>query len=816
MRLTNPFMILLLLLLAACRQGPEGSPAIRPLAEMTPATAEDRAAEPTVAPPTTAVTEPATTNEGAAAEEEQTTMAESTRGTISSQSFHSTTLDEAIAYNTYLPAGYDESDQRYPVFYLLHGRGDSLDAWTIVNGMLNEMIAAAELPPVIVVMPDAPYSNRGSYYVDSEYTAPDQPGRLVESALINDLLPHVDATYRTIAHREARAVGGYSMGGYGALRYALAHPDQFMGALILSPAVYYPQPPADSSTHEFGAFGKGDLLFDAEVYEQKNYPALLEQLPTRLASGERLHFFIAVGDDEWKNPRPEDYQHDLDFEAHVLFNRAVRAAQITAELRVLDGGHDWDVWLPAFAEGARYLLRRMSLEPQAGAPPAPPPEISAATPPAAGTVTTGAASMMGTAGEDLAGGLAADADGNLYQALAVAGSLEGQPFAGGRDAALIKYAANGEAMWVRQFGTTGVERPYGLALGPQGIYMAGYTEGDLDGQHPENREDDVFLAYFDFNGELLWLLQFGQPEVADRGYAIAADSDGNVTVAGYTRGALAGENAGDKDIFLAKFAADGSQLWRQQFGTWGEDKGLGLAVAPDGRIYLCGVVRGALEQTYGDFDAFLAAFDATGNRLWLRQFGSDGWDEASAVTVAAAGGAFVTGLTAGEFASTPAGDKDIFVAHFSPTGEMLTADQLGTEMNDKGADLARHPDGNLYVAAFSNGDLGGQVGKFDVVLIKYRPDLTREWVQQFGTAADDGADAFAERNLFLTSSGTDVVLSGLTLGTLDGHSQQGAGDVFLQRLSVSIPSASFANSALFARNEQRRTVRVIRGSDFLV
>ena len=47
------------------------------------------------------------------------------------------------------------------------------------------------------------------------------------------------------------------MGGYGALRYSLAHPDLFGAAIVLSPAVYFPEPPSDSSTREFGAFGKG-------------------------------------------------------------------------------------------------------------------------------------------------------------------------------------------------------------------------------------------------------------------------------------------------------------------------------------------------------------------------------------------------------------------------------------------------------------------------------------------------------------------------------------------------------------------------------
>src|SRR5688572_22828110 len=83
-------------------------------------------------------------------------------GTISAASFRSVTLGEDIAYNVYLPAGYEGSDKRYPVLYLLHGRGDSMAAWTQVKGELDAMIAAGEIPPLIAIMPDAPWSSRAS------------------------------------------------------------------------------------------------------------------------------------------------------------------------------------------------------------------------------------------------------------------------------------------------------------------------------------------------------------------------------------------------------------------------------------------------------------------------------------------------------------------------------------------------------------------------------------------------------------------------------------------------------------------------------
>jgi enterochelin esterase-like enzyme len=81
-------------------------------------------------------------------------------GTLTGASFHSATLGEDIAYNVYLPAGYSSTAKRYPVIYLLHGRGDSMSAWTQVKGRLDQLIADGAIPPTIAIMPDAPWSTR--------------------------------------------------------------------------------------------------------------------------------------------------------------------------------------------------------------------------------------------------------------------------------------------------------------------------------------------------------------------------------------------------------------------------------------------------------------------------------------------------------------------------------------------------------------------------------------------------------------------------------------------------------------------------------
>lgn len=282
-------------------------------------------------------------------------------GTVESRRFASATLAHELAYHLYLPPGYDAAAaKRYPVLYLLHGRGDKMAAWTTIKPDLDRLINAGRIPPVIAIMPDAPASRRAGYYIDSQFTGSEQPalpaGEPIESAFTQDLVAHVDSTYPTKTDRLGRIVAGYSMGGYGALRYSLAHPELFGAAIVLSPAVYFPLPPPDSSTREFGAFGNGARIFDPEIYAAKNYPALL---PLFAARGLPLVMFIAVGDDEHALADPAQAVHDLDYEAHTLYNKVRRVPLITAQLRVVDGPHDWAAWRPTFVEGVEYVFAQL-------------------------------------------------------------------------------------------------------------------------------------------------------------------------------------------------------------------------------------------------------------------------------------------------------------------------------------------------------------------------------------------------------------------------------------------------------------------------
>ncbi len=133
----------------------------------------------------------------------------------------------AVHVNVLLPASYDDpanAGRRYPVLLLLHGASGDSDDW-IEQTDIEELTADDDL---IVVMPDG---GAGGFYTDW----PDGPQW--ESFHIRTLLPHIDATFRTDARRQARAIGGLSMGGYGTMHYATRYPDLFVAAAPMSGAV---------------------------------------------------------------------------------------------------------------------------------------------------------------------------------------------------------------------------------------------------------------------------------------------------------------------------------------------------------------------------------------------------------------------------------------------------------------------------------------------------------------------------------------------------------------------------------------------------
>lgn len=246
-------------------------------------------------------------------------------------------LGRPLRYSLYLPDGYRDHPGPLPVLTLLHGYGGDDRDWLNVGGLrgtMDRLIASSEVPPMIVVMPAA----GNSWYVNSAAFG------AVETAITRDLRAHVERHWPVRSNPPGRFVAGLSMGGYGALRFALRSPEDWRGVASLSGAIF----PGFASAEEikpgqlnlFGAaFGEP---FDPARYDALNF---FDRVP-RLAEREApLGIYISVGD--------EDYFR-LERGSVALY-LAMRDAGVPIEMRIRDGGHVWPLWRAELEHVLRFF-----------------------------------------------------------------------------------------------------------------------------------------------------------------------------------------------------------------------------------------------------------------------------------------------------------------------------------------------------------------------------------------------------------------------------------------------------------------------------
>jgi len=191
-----------------------------------------------------------------------------------------------------LPPGYDSSDRRYPVVYLLHGGTQNHTAFP-ARAWFSKEVSRRE---AIVVMPHVPqslYNTRGP-----------SSSLAVLDFMVRDLLAYVDANYRTVATREARAIAGLSMGGFGAVITGLTYPDLFGHVGAFS-----------------GAFTAGR-------------DQVLLQAVEKLGDGPAPYVYLSCGDE------------DQVVGASRQFAALLAERKIPHEYREVPGGHTWEVWDP--------------------------------------------------------------------------------------------------------------------------------------------------------------------------------------------------------------------------------------------------------------------------------------------------------------------------------------------------------------------------------------------------------------------------------------------------------------------------------------
>jgi S-formylglutathione hydrolase FrmB len=197
------------------------------------------------------------------------------------RTYFSASMQHDVGYNIYLPPGYAASQQRYPVVYRLHGLNNCESTDYFPARYLDEGIRAGELPPMILVYPNGWWC---SFYADS----PD--GQVMaETTIIEELIPTVDAMYRTVGTRGARAIQGMSMGGFGALKLAFKHVDLFSSVVAFAAGLLDgPTLLANHPQLMQTMFAADAQRFDAEApaaWVRRNADVVRETLPIWMICG---------------------------------------------------------------------------------------------------------------------------------------------------------------------------------------------------------------------------------------------------------------------------------------------------------------------------------------------------------------------------------------------------------------------------------------------------------------------------------------------------------------------------------------------------
>jgi putative tributyrin esterase len=249
--------------------------------------------------------------------------------------FESKLVGKTLPYNVLLPVNYNQTEsktKRYPVLYLLHGFSGHYTNW-LEKTKLVDYTAGYEL---IVVMPEG----NDAWYTDSATVPTDK----YESYIVQELIPDVEKRFRASSDAGSRAIAGLSMGGYGAIKFGLKHPEMFALAASLSgafgAATWDAKEPGAISDSLKQAFGPAN----SETRAANDVPRLAREAK---AKGTKLPFlYVDCG--------TEDHL----FGDNREFISLLVELKIPHEYRQLPGGHSWAYWDSQVQEVLRIAAKR--------------------------------------------------------------------------------------------------------------------------------------------------------------------------------------------------------------------------------------------------------------------------------------------------------------------------------------------------------------------------------------------------------------------------------------------------------------------------
>lgn len=249
--------------------------------------------------------------------------------------YHSAAMNCDVGYSIFLPPNYAADAARYPVVYWLPGGGldETPDDPTLLTAM-DAAIRSGKLPPLIFVFVNGGPNTR--YYNSLDGSI------MMETTIIKELIPHIDATYRTLDTRDGRAMMGGSMGGMGTLKFAFKYPELFSSAVAFCPAMLDAEANMERNPELIPALFNGDkTLFT------KDSPAAMLVTNADNIRG-RLAIKIIIGSEDGLLKWTEQ------------LHASMVKLRISHELEIVGGvGHDFGTYIPPRPSICEHQLRAL-------------------------------------------------------------------------------------------------------------------------------------------------------------------------------------------------------------------------------------------------------------------------------------------------------------------------------------------------------------------------------------------------------------------------------------------------------------------------
>ena len=322
-------------------------------------------------------------------------------------------------------------------------------------------------------------------------------------------------------------------------------------------------------------------------------------------------------------------------------------------------------------------------------------------------------------------------------------NIDDFPNVGFRNAMIIKYDVDGNALWKKSWGGNDSDVFYQIILTKDGFVVVGsFTSTNIDGMENKGCSDAIIIKY-DKDGNLLWQKNWGGTGNDEFTNLIQTEDENFYVVGKSTSTDIDGiENKGSEDAVIVKYDKNGNLIWQKNWGGNDNDKFDNLIVTDDGVVVIgdCSSLNIERLENKGSIDAVIVKYDKNGNLIWQKNWGGDGNDMFNGIVQTKSGNYVVVGENNSFIEGlTNMIDLDAMIIEFDKNGNLIWQKSWGGNAEDELVDILSKDDGFISLGITMSRDIEGlnvQKNVPSIIMVKFNENGEVQWQKKLATLAN--------------------------------------------------------------------------------